>query len=60
MPDEAPRQDEEQMQRAKRLRDLIERVKKGVPKRDQRPDECTSLKEQIEDRARQKEPGENE
>ena len=60
MPDEAPRQKEEQMQRAKRLRDQIERLKKRLPKGDQRPDEGTSLKEQIEDRARQKESGESD
>ncbi len=58
MPDEAPHQEEEQTQRAKRLRDQIERLKKRVPKEDRRPDEGTSLKEQIEDRAREKESGE--
>jgi len=58
MLDEAPHQEEEQTQRAKRLRDQIERLKKRVPKEDGRPDEGTSLKEQIEDRAREKESGE--
>jgi len=58
MLDEAPHQEEEQTQRAKRLRDQIERLKKRVPKEDRRPDEGTSLKEQIEDRAREKESGE--
>jgi len=58
MLDEALHQEEEQTQRAKRLRDQIERLKKRVPKEDRRPDEGTSLKEQIEDRAREKESGE--
>jgi hypothetical protein len=59
MPDEASHKEDEQVQRAKRLRDQIERLKKGVPEGDQRSGEGTSLKEQIEDRARQREPGEN-
>ena len=60
MPDEAPEQEEEQKQKAQRLRDQIEGLKKSVTKGDQRPDEGTSLKEQVEDRARQKKPGESD
>lgn len=51
MADETSHTDQGQIQRAQRLRQVIERLKKGNPERKSSSD-SKSLKEQIEERAR--------